>query len=188
MKSTLIALGLSAAMITPALAADGYTFDARHTLPVFEINHLGFSTQRGRFNTVDGKITLDIAAQKGSVEFSIDAASIDMGLDKWDEHMRSDDFFNVATFPKMTFKSDKLLFSGDKVSGAEGTFTMLGVSKPMKITVSGFNCGTHPINKKPLCAGDVSATLKRSEFGMMKYLPAISDEVKLLIPVEAFKD
>ena len=74
------------------------------------------------------------------------------------------------------------------MSGAEGTFTLLGVSKPMKITVSGFNCGTHPINKKPLCAGDVTATLKRSEFGMMKYLPAISDEVKLLIPVEAFKD
>jgi len=188
MKHPLIAIAVAAAMSTPAFAADSYTIDPNHTMPVFEINHLGFSTQRGRFNKTEGKITLDTAAKKGSVELTIDVASIDMGLAKWEEHLRSEDFFNAAKFPTMTFKSDKLIFNGDKVVGAEGTFTLLGVAKPMKLTVTGFTCGVHPLNKKPVCAGDVSATLKRSDFGMMKNLPAIGDDVKLMIPVEAFKD
>lgn len=188
MKQSLLALLLASVLATPAIAADSYTIDARHTFPVFEVNHLGFSTQRGRFNKTEGKITLDIAGKKGSVELSIDTASIDMGIDKWDEHMRSDDYFNTAKFPTMSFKSDKLLFNGDKVVGVEGNFTLMGVTKPLKLTVSNFGCGIHPMNKKALCAADISGSLKRSDFGMSKNIPAIGDEIKLSIPVEAFKD
>ncbi len=166
----------------------GRGFDSRHTLATFEINHLGFSTQRGRFNNASGKIMLVPAQNSGSIEVSIDSASIDMGLDAWDKIMRGEDFFNVEKFPAMTFKSTKILFDGDKVVGAEGDFTLLGVTRPVKLAVKGFACGTHPINKKALCGADVSATIKRSEFGMTKYLPGISDDVFIEIPVEAFKD
>ena len=72
--------------------------------------------------------------------------------------------------------------------GAEGDFTLLGVTRPIRLEVKGFNCGTHPINKKPLCGADVSTTIKRSEFGMTKYVPSIADEVVIKIPVEAFRD
>lgn len=183
-----IAILLASLLAAPALAADNYTIDSRHTWPVFEINHMGFSTQRGRFNKSSGKITLDTAAKKGSVELVIETASIDMGLDKWDEHMKSDEFFNVAKFPTMRFVSDKLVFDGDKVVAAEGSFTMLGVTKPLTLTVSNFRCAMHPMAKKPACGADISATLKRSEFGMSKYVPMVSDEVKLFSPVEALKD
>src|SRR5690606_41516196 len=90
------------------LAADTYVIDSRHTWPVFEVNHLGFSTQRGRFNRTSGKIVVDVPARTGSIEVEIDAASIDMGLDDWDEHMQAPDYFSVATYPTITVRSDRL--------------------------------------------------------------------------------
>lgn len=191
MKKIAVALfgafaGLS--MTAGAMAADSFTIDSRHTFPVFEVNHLGFSTQRGRFNNVSGKIMLVPSQQSGSIEVTIDSASIDMGMDAWDKQMRGEDFFNVEKFPNMTFKSTKLMYEGDKLVGAEGDFTLLGVTRPVRLDVKGFACGTHPINKKALCGADISTTLKRSEFGMTKYLPGIGDTVVISIPVEAFKD
>jgi len=169
-------------------AAETFTIDARHTFPVFEINHLGFSTQRGRFNKTEGKIALDRAAGTGSVDIRIDSGSIDMGLEDWDKHMRGEDFFNVAQHPFMSFTADRFTFDGEKPVAAEGTLTLLGIAKPVALKITGFNCGTHPINKKALCAADISTTIRRSEWGMKKYLPAIGDEVTIKIPVEAFKD
>ena len=188
MKTNIIAIALASAIAVPAYAAESYTIDTAHTFPVFEVNHLGFSTQRGRFNKASGKITLDTAAKKGSVELVIASDSLDMGFDKWDEHMKSADFFNAGQFPMMRFTSDKLKFDGDKIVGAEGNFTLLGVTKPMTLTVNNFRCAQHPMNKKQTCGADISTTLKRSEFGMTKYVPGISDEVKISSPVEAFKD
>ncbi len=175
--------------VAPALAApESFTIDSRHTFPVFEVSHLGYSLQRGRFNKTSGKIVLDTAAKSGSVELTIDAASIDMGLEKWDEHMKGEDFFNVAKHPTMTFRSSKLLFSGDKVVGAEGDFTLLGVTQPLKVTFADFNCAMHPYAKKMACGGNATAAIKRSAFGMTYGVPGIGDDVKLSIPVEAFKD
>lgn len=190
MKVSTVLFGLfaGASMTTGALAADSYTIDPRHTLATFEVNHLGYSTQRGRFNSASGKIMLVPEQKSGSIEVSIDSASIDMGLEAWDKHMRGEDFFNVEQFPAMTFKSTKILYDGDKVVGAEGNFTLLGVTRPVKLDVKGFACGTHPINKKALCGADITTVIKRSEFGMTKYLPGISDDVLIEIPVEAFRD
>jgi polyisoprenoid-binding protein YceI len=179
-------IAIAALFSTPTHAADCYR--PAHTWPVFEVNHLGFSTQRGRFNNSSGKVTLDIAAKKGSVELVIETASIDMGFEKWDEHLKSDEFFNVAQFPTMRFASDKLVFDGDKVVGAEGSITLLGVTKPLTLTVSNFRCAPHPMVKKPACGADITAVLKRSEFGMTKFVPAVSDEVKIIVPVEAILD
>ena len=186
-KSICIATAMVIAA-TGAQAADSYTIDSRHTYPVFEVNHLGFSTQRGRFNKSAGKIVVDTAAKSGSVDLTIETASIDMGLEKWDEHMRGPDFFDVAKHPTMTFKSSKLKFDGDKIVGADGDFTLLGVTKPMSLALSGFRCGEHPMLKKTVCGVDASATIKRTDFGMKYGVPAIGDEVKLMVPVEAIKD
>lgn len=183
-----LALAVAALLSVPAQAADTYKVDPNHTWPTFEINHLGYSTQRGRFNKSSGQITLDLAAKKGSVDITIETASIDMGFEKWDEHMKGEDFFNIALFPAMRFVSDKLVFDGDKVVAAEGSFTLLGITKPLTLTVSNFRCAPHPMLKKQACGADISATLKRSEFGMAKYVPMVGDEVKIQSPVEAIKD
>jgi polyisoprenoid-binding protein YceI len=179
---------LAALLATPAYAADSYTIDPTHTWPMFEVNHLGFSTQRGRFDKSSGKVTLDTAAKKGSIELVIETASIDMGFDKWNEHMKGQDFFRVVAFPTMRFTSDKITFDGDKPVAAEGELTLLGTTRPVTLTISSFNCGTHPMTRKPMCGAEVSTTIKRSDFGMTKFIGAVSDEVKIYSPVEAFKD
>ena len=187
MKRTTL-LALTALLPFATLASETYTIDSNHTLPLFEVNHLGFSTQRGRFDHATGKITLDPTNKTGSVTLTIDPASINMGQEKWNEHMKSADFFNVAQFPNITYQSDQLTFENGKPIAAQGTLTLLGVTKPVKLKIERFTCGENPIVKKALCAADIETTLRRSDFGMTKYLPGISDEVRVLVPVEAFKD
>ena len=188
MKHTVAAVLVSLAASLPAAAADSYTVDPGHTYPGFEINHLGFSTMRGTFDTSSGKVTLDPAGNGGSIEITIDAASIDTGHAKRDEHLRSEEFFNVARFPTLTYKANRLKYDGDKLVGADGELTLLGVTRPVSLTVTSFNCGTHPINKKPACGANATASIKRSDFGMTTYVPAVGDEVKISIEVEAFKN
>src|SRR3989338_6023333 len=186
--ASIIAIAVASVIAAPAYAAESYTIDPNHTWPMFEVNHLGFSTQRGRFNKSSGKITLDVAAKKGSVDLVIETASLDMGLDEWDKHMKSVDFFNVASFPAMRFTSDKLVFDGDKVVAAEGHFTLLGTTRPVTLAVNNFRCAPHPMNRKQTCGADISVTIKRMEFGMAKFIPLVSDEVKIYSPVEAIRD
>ncbi len=178
----------AALLAVPAFAADNYTIDPTHTWPMFEVNHLGYSTQRGRFDKSSGKITLDIAAKKGSVDLTIDANSLDMGFAKWDEHMKGEEFFHVVQYPTIRFTSDKLIFDGDKVVGAEGKFTLLETTRPLTLRVDNFHCAPHPMTRKMHCGADVSATISRTQFGMAKFVPMVGDEVKLFSPIEADKD
>lgn len=189
MKHQILAAAAIASLSTAALAApESYTLDSRHLYPMFEVSHMGLSIQRGRFNKTAGTLRLDRAAKSGAIDVSIDAASIDMGIEKWDQHMKSEDFFNVAKFPNITYKATKLMFDGDKVVGADGELTLLGVTKPVKVTVSDFNCKMHPMLKKDACGGNVTAMIKRTDFGMGYSVPNIGDDIKLTIPVEAIKD
>jgi polyisoprenoid-binding protein YceI len=129
-----------------------------------------------------------MAAKKGSVDFTIDTRSIDMGSAAWTAHLSDDDLFNVKNFPTMTFKSDKLVFEGHKVVAAEGQFTMIGVTKPLKVAVHNFQCGISPVDKRSMCSGNITAHIKRSDFGLTKYIPVVSDEVTISVPVDAYKD
>lgn len=187
MNKMIAAVVLASSLSASAFAADTYNIDPNHTFPIFEVNHLGFSAQHGRFNKTSGKISLDLAAKKGSVDLTIDTTSLDMGFPMWDEHISADGFLNTAKFPTITFKSNKLIFKGDTVVAAEGDFTLLGVTKPLTITVNDFKCGNNPFNKKEMCGANISGMIKRSDFGMTKYVPAISDEVKITVPIEAYK-
>lgn len=188
MKNYLVAFTLGIAISAPAFSADTYTIDPEYTIPVFEVGHLGFTTQRGRFDKTAGKVVLDFPAKKGSVEFTIFTNSLDMGSRAWTIHVSSEGLFNVEKYPTMTFKSDKLLFDNGKVVAAEGQFTLLGITKPLKVTVNRFTCAPNPLNKRHMCAGDIVATIKRSDFGMTKYIPTVSDDIQISVPVEAYKD
>src|SRR5204863_4982413 len=135
--------------------------------------HLGISTYRGKFTRTAGKVTLDRAAKSGGAEITIDATSQQSGDERLDKHLASEDFFNVAKFPAVTFKSSKMQFSGDNPSSVEGELTLLGVTKPVTLQVNSFTCLQHPIRKQVVCGADASATIKRSEWGMTYGLPAL---------------
>lgn len=187
-KSLFTALAISVALPVSAFAADSYTVDSYHTFPHFSINHLGFSTLQGRFDKTTGTVTLDRAAKTGSVNISIETSSVSTGYVKRDEHLQSPDFFNAAEFPAITYKSSAMHFKGDKPASVDGNLTIMGVTKPVTLTIDAFNCGTNPMNKKEECGAAASAQIKRSDFGVKYGLPVIGDDVKLVFEIEAIKN
>jgi polyisoprenoid-binding protein YceI len=168
-------------------APETYVIDSTHTFPSFEVSHLGFSTQRGRFNATSGKIVLDRDAQTAQVNISIDAKSISTGLAKLEEHLKAEDFLDVAKHPTIRFTSTRARFAAGKLVGLDGDLTMRGVTRPVMLTVTSFQCGDNPFAKKFTCGANATATLKRSNYGINYALPAVGDEVTLLIQIEAHK-
>ena len=179
---------LAVAMMASASvqAAESYTIDPFHTYPNFEINHLGFSTMHGRFDKTTGSLNIDWAKNTGSVDITIDAGSVSTGMKKRDDHLMSPDFLNAAEFPEITYKSTKVTINKDKTARVEGNLTIMGTSKPVALKVEKIHCGDHPMKKGTyICGFDAEAKFKRSDFGVSYGLPAIGDEMKLHIEVEA---
>ncbi|MDP3797894.1 MAG: YceI family protein [Polaromonas sp.] len=183
------------APLSAMAAPQTYNVDALHSYPTFTVNHLGMATMHGRFDKMSGKVVLDQAAKTGSLEARIATASVSTGDGKRadgtrsrDDHLRAADFFNSAEFPEMVYKSTKLNFNGEALESVEGTLTLLGVTKPVKLNVTSFKCGPHPFNKKPMCGANVEGTIKRTDFGMKFGVPAIADDIKLAIGIEAYPE
>ena len=195
MSKRIAALVFAVVPFAAMAAPESYTLDNYHTFPNFTLDHLGVSTIHGRFNKTAGKLTIDRVAKSGSIDLAVDTASVDTGDgDKGsrprsrDEHLRSADFFNAAEFPKMTYKSTSVAFSGDNPTAIEGNLTLLGVTKPLQLTVERFKCNPAQGTGKERCGGNATGKLKRSDFGMKTGIPNLGDEVTLLIEFEALKD
>ena len=170
-----------------------YVMDPLHTFVNFSVNHLGMTTIYGRFDKSAGKVTLDTAAKTGSMEVKVASNSVSTGDAKRadgsrsrDDHLKSADFFNSAEFPDIAYKSTKFNFNGDTLESIDGTLTLVGVTKPVKLTVTGFKCAPHPFNKKPMCGADAQGVVKRTDFSMKFGVPAIGDDIKLVLNVEAY--
>ena len=173
---------------TWATAADTFTIDSAYAPAHFDIARVGFSAQRGRFDKTQGVVTLDLARRLGSVDFTVFTQSINMGSAAWTAHLSDEGLFNVAKYPTMHYRSERFIFDGDKVVAADGQFTMLGVTKPLRVIVQNFQCGPNPVDQRYMCSGNITATLKRSDFGLTKYIPVVSDEVSINVPLDAYKN
>lgn len=192
MKSTtkqfgklIVAIALAGSAASAVAAPRTYASDAGHTVARFSYNHLGFSTQLSRFNKTDAEVVFDQAAKTGSVNVSIDMKSIDTGVNAFDEHIQAADFLDTAKFPTATFKSTKVVFEGDKPARIEGNLTIKGITKPVTLTVTSFQAAQHPMLKKDAIGANAHTVIKRSEFGAGKYAPAVSDEVRIDVAIEA---
>lgn len=181
-KALLIACFASLAL--PAAAVE-YVIDPEHTYASFEIDHLGFSTQRGQFTRSSGSLEFDPEAHSGKVDIRIAAASLATGLEARDEVLRGADWFNVRDFPDLLFRSQRFVFEQDKLVAVEGTLVMLGVLKPLRLEISRFKCGLNLASRKRVCGADAQGSLRRSDFGLSNGLPFVGDEVRLHIQVEA---
>jgi polyisoprenoid-binding protein YceI len=178
------ALSASSAMAAP----ETYVIDGTHTYPRFSYSHMGFSTQLSRFSNTTGKVVFDKAAKRGEVDIVIDMNSVDTGVEKFNEHLRSADFFETARFPAATFKSTKVTFDGDKPFKVDGNLTIKGITKPVTLTVSSFQAMPHPMLKKDAIGANAHTLIKRSDFGAGMYAPHVSDEVRIDIALEAVKE
>ncbi|GAC1324532.1 MAG: YceI family protein [Collimonas sp.] len=169
-------------------AADRYLIDPEHTFSYFEYNHWGLSKQRNRFDTTTGSIEIDQETHSGSIDIEIDTASISTGSDSFNRIMRSGDFFDAANYPKISFKSSSLHFEEKLLKQVDGDLTIKGITHPVTLEISNFNCRFMLIYGKQACGANGSARILRSDYKLARYLPFVSDAVTLHISVEAIKE
>ena len=185
---------LAAAVLaaSPALAADSYTFDKSHTAVGFQVRHI-VTNVSGRFKDFAGTIQIDKAnPAASSVEFTIQAASIDTNEPKRDEHLRSADFFDVANQPTIRFKSQSVKAAGKDAYEVTGELTMRGVTKTITLPVQFLGEGKDPWGNEKV-GFEIATTLNRKDYGInwSKTLDngglLVADEVRVQISVEANK-
>lgn len=199
------ALGLMATMASAPLAVQAqapaalttaaadvlsgdYRFEPSHSKVTWSVKHLGFSTYSGQFPRVTGTLKLDAADVTRSVlDVTIDTTAVGT-LDKaLDDHLKTADFLDVAKFPTATFKSTAIKRTGDRTADITGDLTLHGVTKPVVVKATFNQAGPNPMNKIYSVGFDATATIKRSDFGITTYVPAVGDEVTLVIGAELQK-
>jgi len=166
-----------------------YDVDPNHTYPSFKADHFGgLSNWRGKFNTTSGTVTLDKEAQAGTLEIKVDVSSINFGNDKLNTHAKSAEMFDVEKFPVATYTGKLVNFKNGAPTEADGTLTLHGVTKPVKLKINKLTCKQNPMSKKDTCGADASATINREDFGV-SYGKALgfNMETTLEIQVEAIK-
>jgi len=171
-----------------AIAEETYVIEGTHTVPMFEIRHQGMSLQRGLFTTTAGRITLDRAARTGTIVVDIGTGSVLTSSRILNDVLKGVGYFNAEQFPTMRYVARDIAFEGDVPVRADGQLTLLGVTRPVSLAIADFHCGQQYLTRRPMCAADVTATIRRSDFGMTGGLPAAAaDEVTIVIPVEALR-
>jgi polyisoprenoid-binding protein YceI len=168
LNKNLIAAGILALITGATMAAPTtYDLDPRHTYPSFEADHFGgISVWRGKFTKSSGVVTLDRAEKTGTIDVSIDTASIDTGNAQLDTRVRSDEFFDVTRYPTATFKGNALRFDGDTPTEVSGDFTFHGVTKPLTLKIDSFKCFVNPLIKREVCGAEASAQFDRADYGV----------------------
>ena len=178
---SLVTLFAGSAMAAPV----SYNVDGSHTFPRFSYSHFGYSTQLSSFSKTTGKVVFDADAKTGSVDIVIDTKSVNTGFADFNEHIQGEDFLDTAKFPQATFKSTQVIFEGAKPAKIEGLLTLKGVTKPVTLTVTGFQAAPHPMVKKPALGANAFTVIKRTEFNAGKCAPYVGDEVRIDIAIEA---
>lgn len=164
-----------------------YEIDPVHSVVLLKVKHLGLADAYGRFNEMSGTVRHNAEdPAQSSIEFTVQAASIDTANEDRDKHLRGPDFFNAGEFPTLTFKSTKIEKKGDSDYGVTGDFTVRGVTRPVTFDfeVGGTGKG---MQGEERFGGEAEFTVKRSDFGI-DYLPdALGDEVEVTVSVEGVK-
>ncbi len=172
-------------------AVERFEIDPTHSNIFFLVEHLGYSRMVGQFQDFSGVFVFDTQDPgSGSVEVAIKTASVDTDHDKRDDHLRSPDFFNAAEFPEMAFKSTSIEVTGDKTGKITGEMTLLGVTKPITIDVTFNKLAPHPLpqyNGVVVAGFSGRGSLKRSDFGMKTFAPALGDEIEVWLEIEGHK-
>lgn len=161
--------GTALAALSVSASADPVTYklDPAHTYPSFEADHMGgLSVWRGKFDSSSGTVTLDKAKGTGTVDITVDTASIDFGHAKLNEHAKTADMFDVAKYPTATYKGTLENFKNGAPTEVKGELTLHGVTKPVTLKIDRFLCKPNPMTKKEVCGADAHAAFNRGDFGI----------------------
>ena len=170
---------------TAAAAAPAGTLnlDPVHSMIVFQINHMGASNPFGVFHGLSGTVAVG-GDGTPSLDLSVPADKVDMGNDAWEKHIKSPDFFNVAQFPTLTFKSTSAKKAGDDAYEVTGDLTLHGVTKPVTISLTQTGVGKG-MKGETRVGYSTTFTIKRAEYGV-SYLEGkgVGSDVTLMVNVE----
>lgn len=186
-----LVLGMACGALGTAAVAEpvSYQIDENHTYPSFEADHMGgLSKWRGKINSTSGTITLDQEAQTGSVDVTMDMTTIDFGNDTLNQHAKErPGLFVVAEHPTATYSGELVDWQNGAPTAVDGTLTLKGTSKPVRLTLNSFKCMEHPMQGVEVCGADAEADIDRSEFGIDMGQGMFDMGVKLRIQVEALE-
>ena len=188
---TLLVAGSSvfAAAGTKVPGAERYDIDASHSGVVFGWNHFGFSNPAARFDKIEGSVLLDKAdLTRSSISVTLPVEGLDTGVAKLDEELKSPKFLDATRYPTITFKSTRVEKSGENALKITGDLTVHGVTKPVTLDAKVNKIGIFEIPGvvKAQAAGfDATTVIRRSDFGVSNYVPAVSDEIQVRITLDA---
>jgi polyisoprenoid-binding protein YceI len=167
----------------PAKVTSGtYDVEPNHTIAAFSVDHMGFTTYYGTFSGLSGTLVLDAKSPKASkLDVTIPVASVQTTSPKLMEELRSADWLDAGAYPDMHFVSTKVTVTGAGKATVLGNLTLHGVTKPVSLAATFHGAGLNILNKKYTVGFDAVGHLKRSEFGVKKYVPLIGDDVTLIL-------
>ncbi|MDJ0625732.1 MAG: YceI family protein [Candidatus Caenarcaniphilales bacterium] len=198
-----LAIGLLFTFLTFSLnegaIAETYKIDNAHSNVTFKVGHLGITKVPGRFNKFEGIINFDDfftepkEIKNANTNVSIDLSSVDTGIKKRDEHLKSKDFFNVADYPEMKFESEKIKVTGDKTFDIIGNLTLHGVTQPVVLKAKYNGKAVSPFDGVEKVAFTADTKINRKDYGLTwnKQLEAggflVGEEVEIYLEIEADK-
>jgi polyisoprenoid-binding protein YceI len=180
---------MSTTTIIDRIPAGVYNVDPTHSNVGFEVRHMGIATVRGSFHGFEGKV--DASGDAALLEGSVDVDTVDTNEENRDGHLKAPDFFDVAQYPQITFRSQTTEVSGGQIR-LTGEITIKGVTKPLELTGAVAEGGEDPWGNQRIGL-ELEGTIDRREFDLKwnQTLPngnlLVSNEVKLLISVSAVK-
>ena len=178
--------GLAPALAQSVAAPVTYRLDPDHTFVTFEVLHFGTSTLRGRIGPVPGEVVVDRAAKAGDLRLRIPMATLSTGLRVLDARLKEPDLLATAEYPEAYFVATRFQFdAAGGIKEVRGEFTLRGIGEPLSLVARSFACRHDAMLARDVCGGDFEAHLKRGRFGATLGEPFVSDDVHLVIQVEA---
>jgi polyisoprenoid-binding protein YceI len=182
LSSALLLAGL------PSLAAESLQIDPSHTAIVFSWNHRGLSHPVARLEKIRGSVLLDASnLTKSSVSVTLPLDGLRTGDDLLDKRLKGAEFFDIGNFPTITFTSTNIVATGSNALKITGNLSVHGITKSVVLNATINKIIAEPDHK--LTAGfDAQVMLRRSDFGVSRYVPMTSDELSVHITLEADQD
>jgi polyisoprenoid-binding protein YceI len=181
--------GLAPALAQSVAGPVTYRLDPDHTFVTFEVLHFGTSTLRGRVGPITGDLLLDRTGRSGDIRLRIPMGTVDTGSKVFDARLKAPDLLATTEYPEAYFLATKFRFdAAGGVAEVRGEFILRGVSEPLSLFAQRFACRQDAMLKREVCGGDFVADFKRGKLGVTFGEPFVSDDVHLVVQVEAIAD
>jgi polyisoprenoid-binding protein YceI len=181
----LVVLSLGLLSAKTVRATQALQIDASHSAVIFTWNHFGFSHPVARLERLQGTLNLADELTQSSVAMSFDVAGLRSGDAEIDELMKSESYLDAARYPTITFSSTKIDQTGEDLLAVSGNLTIHGISKVVTLTTRINKIGPNPLSHLLTAGFDADATIRRSDFGVAKFIPSVADELTVHITLDA---